>query len=198
LGGGGTRRCFPRLAVRRRRQGERYFKVDVLTVLEVGKNGGKSADCERRISMGCASVKRIVFIVFIFYFFFFIFMFAILLFLSGTEYVSLFVPARSVYNRTRLSVFVALQVPSLILCSFTQLTRGPSTSQNLLSCSILTHSLTHTHARTHTQQSHTFIIILIIIVIIVLVLRCFIVAKTDTTIYLFSYYYYYYYSIIGY
>jgi hypothetical protein len=120
----------------------------MLTVVEVGKYVGKSADCNIRIWMGSTSVKRIMFIIPIFYFFFSL-MFAILLFLTGTEYVSLFVPARNVYNRTRLSVFVALTVLSHIVCSFTQLTRGPSTSQNLLSCSTLTHSLTRAHAHTH-------------------------------------------------
>ena len=63
----------------------------MLTVVEVGKNVGKSADCNRRFWMGSASVKRIMFIILIFYFFF-SFMFAILLFSSGKEYVSLFRP----------------------------------------------------------------------------------------------------------
>ena len=152
----GVRRFSCRVEARRRRKGERYLKVDMQTAVEVGKNVGKSANCNRRIWMGSTSVKRVVFIIFICNFFFSL-RFTVLLFLTGTEYVCLFVPARNVYNRTPLSVFVALTVLSHIVCSFTQLTRDPSTSQNLPSCSTLTRSLTHARAlararaRTHTH-----------------------------------------------
>jgi hypothetical protein len=109
----------------------------MLTVVGALKNTRKSADSNRWFWVGSANVKRTMLIIFIFVFGF---MFAVL-FLSGTKYVSVFVPARKVYIRTPSLLPSQFWLVSSVLL-FSQQAR-PSTSQNLPSFSSHTHTLTH-------------------------------------------------------